>query len=503
MKLNSINVYGGAVAVAFLIGGCQAKFLDVDPRATQVESNYYRNATEVFNGLVAAYDPMGWEGTKNYGNFACLNAASDDCYGGGGSSSDVPFLNTINAFQLDAANGPQIDFWEKGFAGVARTNTILEKLQIDVPGLTSAVKGRYVAEAKFLRAYYYFELVRLFRNVPLFTASLPKESIYDVKQATPEAIYAQIEKDLTESIAETNLPDKVTTATEGGRVTRGMAQAVLGKVYLYEKKWAEAAKQLADVNGTPGATNKYGYQLLPKFSDIFRPDNKFSAESIIEIGHTSQAASVFGNTALVEGLVASKMFGPRSYNGLYYYSGWGGCPITPELYNLLKKDPRFDATVADVAALVKDKKGTYLPGYQDTGYFIQKYAPLKTFESKGAGTSAVNYPQNYIEMRLADTYLMEAEALVQSGGNSTRAAALLNAVRARVGLAAVTATLDNIYNERRLELATEGHRFYDLVRTGMATTALASSGFVTGKHEVLPIPLPELNNTKLVQNPNY
>lgn len=503
MKTKAVALYGVSVALAFLSSACQEKFLEVDPHATQVESNYYKNATEVFNGLVAAYDPMGWEGTKSYGNFACLNAASDDCYGGGGSSSDVPFLNTINAFQLDAANGPQLDFWEKGFAGVARTNTILEKLQVDVAGLTPALKKRYTAEAKFLRAYYYFDLVRLFKNVPLFTTTIPKESIYEVKQATPEAVYAQIEKDLTESIAEANLPDKVPTATEGGRVTRGMAQALLGKVYLYEKKWAEAAKQLADVNGTPGTPSKFGYQLLPKFSDIFRPDNKFSAESIIEIGHTSQAASVFGNTALVEGLVASKMFGPRSYNGLYYYAGWGGCPITPELYNLLKKDPRLEATAADVAALVKDKKATYLPGYQDTGYFIQKYAPLKTFESKGAGVSAVNYPQNYIEMRLADTYLMEAESLVQASINPTRAAALLNAVRTRVGLGATTATLDNIYAERRLELATEGHRFYDLVRTGMAAIALASSGFVAGKNEVLPIPLPELNNTKLMQNPNY
>jgi hypothetical protein len=103
-------------------------------------------------------------------------------------------------------------------------------------------------------------------------------------------------------------------------------------------------------------------------------------------------------------------------------------------------------------------------------------------------------------IRLADTYLLEAEAL---GGTGTRAQALLDAVRARVGLSSVTVSLDAIYAERRLELAGEGHRWYDLVRTGRAASALAEKGFVAGKNEILPIPLAELENTLLVQNPNY
>ncbi|WP_373511498.1 RagB/SusD family nutrient uptake outer membrane protein [Persicitalea sp.] len=503
MKKQQI-IYTALLATSLqLFSSCQESFLEVDSKATQVETNYYKNPEEVFNGLVAAYDPMSWEGTGQYGNFACLNAISDDCYGGGGSSSDVPFLNTMDAFTLDPANGPQLDFWEKNFAGISRVNTILNKVEGNIPSLSEAVKKRYVAEAKFLRAYYYFELVRLFGKVPLFTAPLETSEIYKVTQATPEAVYAQIEKDLTEAIAESNLPDKVPVVTDGGRVTAGMARALLGKVYLFEKKWTNAAELLAQVNGTPGATNKYGYQLLKNFNDIFKPDNRFSSEAIMEIPHTSIAASGWGNTSKVEGLVASKMFGPRSYNGPEYYSGWGGCPITPGLYDALHFDPRFKATIADVDSLVKAKKATYIPGYQNTGHFIQKYAPLKEFESKGAGPSALNYPQNVIEMRLADTYLMEAEALVQGGSDLVRAATLLNAVRARVGLKPAAATLPNIYNERRLELATEGHRWYDLVRTGRAGTMLASEGFVAGKNEVLPIPLPELNNTKLVQNPKY
>src|SRR5690606_5220204 len=312
-----------------------------------------------------------------YATFACLVAASDEAEGGGGSSSDVWYLQTMNDYNLlDPANGPQMGYWQKGFTGVARVNTILSKLESNIPGLSDAVKKRYIAEAKFLRAYYYFDLVRLFRNVPLFTQPLSTDEIYNVTQAKPEDVYAQIETDLTNAVMEPNLPDMVPAATEGGRVTKGMAQALLGKVYLYQEKWPLAAQQFAEVNGTPGGTSKYGYKLLGNFNDIFRPDNTFSSESILEITHTSSAASGWGNTSLVEGLIASTMFGPRSYSGPYYYSGWGGCPITDELYNLLHYDPRFKATINDVDSLVQLGEASYAPGYANTGRFVQKYAPL-------------------------------------------------------------------------------------------------------------------------------
>lgn len=491
-------------AVAQIFSACNKDFLNVDLKATQVESNYYRNADEVYTGLIAAYDPLGWEGgTGQYANFASLNAASDECYGGGGSASDVPYLNTMDAYKIDAANGPQLDFWQKDFAGVSRANTILTKLQNKVPDLDESLKNRYIAEAKCLRAYYYFELVRLFGNVPLFTAPIETDQIYNVTQAKPEEIYAQIEKDLTEAIAETNLPDKVLAATEGARLTKGAAHALLGKVYLFEKKWAQAAQEFAEVNGTPGETSKYGYHLLANFADIFKPDNKFNSESILEITHTNIAASGWGNTSKVEGLIASTMFGPRSYNGPLYYSGWGGCPITPKLYNAIHDDPRFGATINDVDSMVKAGVASYVPGYQNTGHFVKKYAPLQQFANTGAGAKTLNYPQDYIEIRLADTYLMEAEALVQGGGDQVRATALLNAVRARVGLGPITATLENIYQERFLELATEGHRWYTLIRTGQAEKILGPLGFISGKNEWLPIPLQELSNTKLKQNPGY
>ena len=183
-----------------------------------------------------------------------------------------------------------------------------------------------------------------------------------------------------------------------------------------------------------------------------------------------------------------------------YTGGWSFNPITQSVYNALNGDPRFNATIADLKAQKLAGLINYLPGDQDTGYFLKKFMPTTANISSGGGEQALNYRQNTYAIRLADTYLMEAEAL---GGTGARAQALLDAVRARVGLAAVTVTPLSIFNERRLELAGEGHRWFDLVRTNRAAAALASRGFVAGKNEIFPVPQNELLNTLIVQNPNY
>jgi len=197
------------------------------------------------------------------------------------------------------------------------------------------------------------------------------------------------------------------------------------------------------------------------------------------------------------------MCGPRAYTGITYVAGWGFTPVTMDLVNLMKNDPRYKYTIVNVDSLKTAGVANYEKGFQNTGYFVAKFAPLQEFYSSIGGDPMLNYPNNDIEIRLADTYLLESEALVRAGGDITKAQYYLDQVRARVGLPSIPATLDNIYKERRLELATEGHRWFDLVRTGKAATVLAADGFTTGKNEILPIPLTELNNTKLKQNPNY
>ncbi|TPE43469.1 RagB/SusD family nutrient uptake outer membrane protein [Pontibacter mangrovi] len=492
-------IYAAVFAMALpLFSACEDDFLDVDPEGTILESEYYKTPEEAYTGLVAAYDPLGWEAGDTYHNIGAMNAASDDAFAGGGGPSDMNTWQAWDNFSLTPAIGPQEEYWDRNFRGVARANTILAKIEAGVPGLAEATAQRYMAEAKFLRAYYYFELVRLFQNVPLFTAPLATEEIFNQTQVAPDQVYAQIEKDLAEAIP--NLPVTVPAASEGGRATQGAGKALLGKVYLFRKEWNKAAEQLADVNGTPGETSLYGYKLLEDFGAIFDPANKFHSESIFEIVHTNLARQDWGAWPNFEGNIGVQMMGPRGYSGPTYLAGWGFNPLTNSLVEALEGDPRYAYTVLDINAI---EGATYEPSYNDTGYFVKKYAPRASWLSTEGGEPVLNFSVDYIEIRLADTYLMEAEALVQGGGDLSRAAALLNAVRARVGLAPVAATLENIYTERRLELATEGHRFNDLVRTGRAASVLAPMGFEAGKHEVLPIPLEELSNTKLVQNPAY
>ena len=504
LKYTAVILLGLGVFVS-----CKKSFLETTPKGEFAEANYYASPDEAFAGLVSAYDPLVTE-TGGLDNTYCdsrgmLNAASDDCYAGGGGTGDTPDWQLWNDYQLTSGAGPQQAFWAIEFLGVSRVNTILSKLA-GVPGLTAALATRYTGEALFLRAHYYFDLERQFKNVPLIIKPLAPADIYTQVQAKPEDVYTQIEADLTAAIPD--LPVTVVTA-ESGRVTQGAAIALLGKVYLYDKKYTQAAKELAIVNGTTpgGTTETYGYKLQTNFGAIFSPDNKFNSESIFELNFSPSQAYTWNNWDSFKGDVYVQMVGPRSYAGPIYAGGYGFNPITQQLHDAFVvngvQDPRYGYTMYDMDSLTKAQNTTYQPTPgQGVGYFLQKYAPLTKYKAT-QGTVELNYPNDYIEISLADTYLMEAEADVNGGGSTARAQQLLDAVRARVGLPSVAVSMTSIKSERRLELATEGHRWYDLVRWGDAATTLAFKGFTAGKNELLPIPLTDLSNTKLVQNPGY
>ena len=504
MKRIQFNIILLAAAIVGLLGSCKKDFITIQPKGQFLTQNYYTNRDQAYSGLVAAYDVM----RKNAGGFenmiCMMNAGSDDNYAGGGGATDGAGIQGFSNYTISAQIIPR-SFWSDFYQGVFRSNILLAKL----PGtsMDASEKARFVAETKALRATYYFYLVRMFKNIPLILDPLAASDINNVTQATPAAVYAQIEKDLTEAIP--TLPSTVNLSTEAGRFTKVAAQAMLGKVYLFENKKTEAATILAQVNGTtPGQPNQYGNKLLAKFSDLWVFTNKFNSESILEASHTNQSNADWGfwGSSADEGNSAAQMVGPRSYQKIgpnapdIYPSGWSFNPWTQDFYDLMKNDPRFSATILDVKALAAAGECKYIEGYMNTGYFLRKMIPMKSDVRTGGGAVELNFQQNDYIIRLADTYLMEAEAL---GATGARAQALLDAVRARVGLASVPVSMDAIKTERRLELAGEGHRFFDLVRWGDAATKLASRGFKAGKNEIFPIPALELQGTKLVQNPGY
>ena len=285
MKLKTFFYTAVGIAVTVSVLSCSKDYIELDPLGQPLVDNYYSNESEAYSGLVAAYDIMGKQSKSFENMITMMNAGSDDFFAGGGGPSDGIGIQSFSNYSIDPSTIPG-SFWNDYFQGVFRTNILLQKLP-DVD-MEDDLRARFTAEAKALRGYYYFELVRLFRNVPLFTEPILTSEIYNVEQVAPEAVYAQIETDLKEALP--NLPTRITDLeNEAGRLTQGSVQALLGKVYLYQGKNQQAAQELAEVNGTPGGTSKYGYQLIPNFANLFSLNNEFNSESILEVAATSLA----------------------------------------------------------------------------------------------------------------------------------------------------------------------------------------------------------------------
>jgi hypothetical protein len=497
-----------AMAVGLqLLGSCK-KYLEVNPEDRILESDYYKTPDQAFAALVSVYDMVGNQSSGYLTKTDIMNVACDDHFAGGANSSDIGDLQAVAKYTFTPISnaGAVTYLWNKGFTGAYRANVFLKHIndvQMDAP-----TKARYIAEAKLLRAYFYFDLVRFYKNIPLILVPVDPSQMFDQVQVSPDAVYAQIITDLKASI--TDLPVTVPATSQGGRVTQGVAHALLGRVYMWQKNYAAAATELALVNGTPGGTSQYGYKLVSNFGDLWSPKNKFNSESIFEIVFNSTSQGTWSTVGGTEGNLECILVGPRGYvakqaSAPDYVSGWSGQPFTDDFWNLIHKDPRNKPTVANLDSLENAGIVNYLHAYQNTGHFIEKFAGRVSTKA-ASGQLELNFPLDMYEIRLADTYLLEAEALLQSSqgvGPGTRAYQLFNAVRARVGLAPTALTITSLKTERRLELAGEGQRWLDLVRWGDAGTVLASKGFVTGKNEIFPVPQNELNNTKLQQSKEW
>jgi len=448
MKIKNIQIL--LLAVFFFSVSCGSDFIDLEPRGQELESNYYKTEDEVFEALVATYDVLQWGGTAGAWTMkvGLLNAASDDTFAGGSDSGDQPSWVAWDDFTLDPFIGPQQGLWNKGFAGIYRANLVLQKLE-EAEGFSETFTNRTAAEAKFLRAFYYFDLVRLFGDVPLLTTVLSGDEIYEQTRASKSEIYALIEQDLQDAKATFELPATV-PPNELGRVTQGAISALLGKVILFQND--ESRMGLAA-----------GY-----FDEVINS--------------------------------------MRDFVGPTYATGWSFCPVTQKLVDILQNDPRFEHTIID-GNLLKLQGASYTEGFQNTDYFIRKYAPLAD-ESALDGEPALNWSNNVREIRYADVLLMAAEAFARSG-DETKGKQYLNQVRQRVNVQPLSGSgqvlLDRIYRERQRELATEGHRFFDLVRTGKAAEELEDRGFTPNKNELLPIPQAEIDITEglIIQNPGY
>ena len=468
-------------------------FVEVEP-AGPVDSNFFKNQKEYKDALIGAYDLL----QATFWNTLVSVVASDDYAAGGDSFNyDQPTLQNINQMIHTPDDENQLrDIWKLMYAGLNRVNFILEnKNKTDFAG-----KEEIIAEAYFLRAYYTFELVKFFGNVPLKTEErggstrISDERIATGDEFSVERIadiptaYAAIAADLLEAIP--NLP---VTQDMPFEATKGAAQALLGKVYLYHgtydaTKFGDAATTLKQVI----TSGQYALTTGDDYAKMFEIEGENGSEAVFEIQYSSVMAAGWDNINGSNGTYFPKFNGPRSpFDDPVYDAGWGFCLPSVALYDMFdESDARRDVTFYDL----REDQDRYSQGRDDTGLFNKKYMPRK--EPSRAGSDPLNYDNNYRAIRYADVLLMAAEAEAQSGGAD--AENYLNQVRARAHgdnsqdyTASEGALLDAIYTERRKELAGEGHRFFDLVRTKKAAAAI--DGFTENKNEIFPIPLIELN----------
>ncbi len=469
------------------VNACSEDYIEVESEEQNSE-NFFNTAEDYENALIGAYDLL----QASYINVMLGEIASDNTRSGGESATDVIGIQQIDDMTHTPVNANLRDVWRWMFAGVNRANFLLEfKDKTDFPD-----RDRVVAEATFLRAYYYFELVKFFGDVPLAVDQRLLFGDQFVVDRTPkEEVYAQIEQDLLFAIENLEY-----TTPDVGRATKGSAQGLLGKVYLFQEKYTEAAAVLDDL------INSGQYSLLTDYSTMFENDNENNAESVFEIQYSDGQGAGFGCLQCSEGNVAVGFNGVRSYNGPLFDPGFSFNVPTQEVYDLFDDaDLRRDVAILNIDEFAAATGATFTTGFKHTGFFNRKYLPRQG--DSNIGDANLTNPNNYRAIRLADVYLMAAEAYNSGGLGDGQARDYLNIVRNRAGLPDVTTTgaalADDIFKERRLELVGEGHHFFDLVRTGRAASEI--DGFMAGKNEVFPIPIEEIQLTgnRWEQNPGY
>lgn len=500
MKKNIFNktVLAGLFTITAFFISCSDDFVKVSPEYSIDSENYFNSETDYYSGLVAAYDLLA----TTYANAIVGEIASDNTLCGGESPTDVIGWQQIDDMIHTPTNSNLHDIWNWMFAGVQRCNYFMEfKDKTDFDG-----KEQMIAEVRFLRAYYYFELVKWFGPVPLKVDerfSLGDET--SIPRSSEEDVYAQIEADLI--YAAENLSP---LAPEVGRATKGAAQALLGKVYLYQandqgdEEYTLAANVLEEVIAS-GI-----YSLATNYNDLWEMEGENGPESVFEVQYTDVEGAGFGCLQCVEGNVAVGFSGVRSYDGPLFTSGFSfNVPVQAAVDAFEGGDLRLGVTILDIEAWADTMGATYTTGNEHTGYFNRKYLPRKRSEDAQADLNLTN-PNNYRAIRYADVLLMAAEAYNRSGLNDDKARDYLNMVRERAfgnsnhnSTSSGAALYDEILQERRVELMGEGHRFFDLVRTGKAANAI--DGFTTGKNELFPVPIEEINysNGNWTQNPGY
>ncbi|MCB4798081.1 RagB/SusD family nutrient uptake outer membrane protein [Tamlana sp. 62-3] len=504
------------ISICFLgILSCNDDFTTNPAFGVEDIDTFFQDESNVEEALIGIYDLMQYNYSRDWHSaFFVKLLPGDDANAAGGNSGDQQQLQDIDDYtDVVSSNASITSIWDLFYRTIALSNIVIENIQDS----DLSNKDRVIAEAKFFRAWCYFELTTMFGDIPLRLTILEDAEDFGIEKTSQTEIYAQIESDLIDAISD--LQDK--SATDYFRVSSGAAEALMGKVLVFQEKYDEAIPYFESVIANPS------HDLETNPEDVWSINNEFGIESLVEIGFISTSGRDWGNLewgGRNESNLHIQLMGPRGdgifdLTGTNLINGWGFNLPTEKLANA------FD-TAGDVnrkaATLMTEEELIAAGGSVDAtaatggeiwdyeGSIRIKYA-TKDEDTSPDGVKELNYSTNFRLFRYAEVLLLAAEAYNQNGQDA-EARTELNKIRNRAGLADISATLagddlfDAIVNEKFLELAHEGQRFWDLVRWGRASTELAGTGY-TSKNDLFPIPINEIDkNSKLTeadQNPGY
>ena len=474
---------------------CSDDFLDKTQPDTINTGNYPKTGEELITLVNGAYQPLQRPKLYNMRMWTSDIFAGNSIVGAGGGDDGLETTQLSN-FVTSTDNQGVLDLWRGPWPGILSSNIIIKTapaLNID-----ETIKNRCLGQAYFLRAHYYFILVRFFGDVPLVTEPQDVNGDLYPARAPKTEIYKLIISDLEKAIQ--FLPTKQQYGdSDKGRASKGAAIGALAKVYLTLGQWQKVVDLTTQLEGM-------GYALNTDYSDNFNINKENSVESLFEVQYASDGGYDFWSNENQSSWTSTFM-GPRGAN--FVGGGWGWNQPTQEFVNSYETgDKRKEKTIFYEGCPNYDGK-EYKANYSLTGYNVKKFlVPLSAFPSYD------NSPLNFPIMRYSEVLLMKAEALNELGQTSL-AIVPLNLVRGRAGLAAVTSGLsqtafrDKVLHERRMELAFEGQRWFDLIRVNdgqYGLNFLHSIGKTNAstKHLLLPIPQIERDrNPNLTQNPGY
>ncbi|WP_321478807.1 RagB/SusD family nutrient uptake outer membrane protein [uncultured Bacteroides sp.] len=479
--------------LGFSFFSCSDSFLDVKPYTNVLDQNFYKTVDDAEMALVGCYD--GYQRTSSNGNlsfYVTSEVLSDNCFGGTGNTDDRKYqaLDRFDISQSPSNNNMFNGTWEDYYAGIFRCNTLLQKIDnVQWGDGNEAAKKRIEGETHFLRAIMYFDLVRLFENVPLLLT--PTQD--NVSQEDPQNMYKLIVEDLLFAAANISYPAYSTSwaADNDGRATQWAAKAMLGRVYLfatgyYGASYLDGVVTKAEVlDGLEDVIDHGGFGLVGSFEGLFEPsaavpdeDNNtldlsaYSGDGNKEAIFTQKFNTTQDYNGNLDGNAWLVMMGMRNTSFAPYGRGWGACTVNPKLVNAFSSaDERLVSSLIDIKNEGIEDSYDLATQREYTGYSVKKYTPMALPDGTdyvagmGEGSFQISQYQNYVVMRYADVLLMAAEL------GSANAQDYFDQVRGRAGLGEVAISQTAIMKERRLEFAFEGIRYWDLLRQGLDVAA--------------------------------